>query len=111
MALPPFMADTDRVTWFAGVVLLTVVFAAWAARRSRPISGSDRRVVVRCRDGHLFTTVWVPFVSFKSLRFGAWRWQRCPVAGHWTFVAPLPDDQLTDSERRLAEHFPDGPIP
>src|SRR5512142_2152102 len=38
------------------------------------------RVVVRCRHGHLFTTIWIPGVSAKALRLGLWRFQRCPVA-------------------------------
>ena len=28
-------------------------------------------VVVRCRDGHLFTTLWLPAVSVKALRLRA----------------------------------------
>ena len=39
------------------------------------------RTVVRCRQGHLFTTVWIPGASLKSLRLGWWRWQYCPVGG------------------------------
>ncbi len=93
------------------VVLVVLVIAVAAVGRRRPTPGPDERTVVRCRDGHLFTTLWVPFVSLKSVRLGAWRWQRCPVADHWTFVTLVPDDQLTDSERRLAAQFPDGSIP
>jgi hypothetical protein len=61
----------------------------------------DGPAVVRCRDGHLFSTVWVPFGSFKALRFGRLRFQRCPVGDHWTFVERV-DDELTDTERQLA---------
>jgi hypothetical protein len=44
---------------------------------------------VRCRDGHLFTTIWVPFASLKALRLGRKRFQYCPVGHHWTTVTRL----------------------
>lgn len=44
---------------------------------------------VRCRDGHLFTTIWVPLASLKAVRLGDARFQRCPVGGHWTTVRRL----------------------
>jgi hypothetical protein len=66
---------------------------------------------VRCRDGHLFTTVWMPGASFKAIRLGSIRYQHCPVGQHWTFVTPVPDDELTDAERHLASLYRDGPVP
>ncbi len=100
-----------RVPWLVAGVVVAMAVAVQLSRRTVPPTRPDGRVVVRCREGHLFTTVWVPFMSFKAIRLGAWRWQRCPVADHWTFVAAVPDDQLTDSERHIAEQFHDGPIP
>jgi hypothetical protein len=44
---------------------------------------------VRCRDGHLFTTIWIPLASFKAVRLGDRRYQRCPVGRHWTTVTKL----------------------
>jgi hypothetical protein len=41
---------------------------------------------VRCREGHVFTTIWIPGGSLKAVRLGRWRWQRCPVGHHWTWV-------------------------
>jgi len=66
---------------------------------------------VRCRDGHLFTTIWVPGVSFKAIRLGWTRLQRCPVGKHWTLVTPVRDSDLTDEERRMAEERRDVRIP
>ena len=37
--------------------------------------------VVRCRQGHLYTTIWIPLASLKAVRLGWWRLQYCPVAG------------------------------
>ena len=68
-------------------------------------------VVVRCREGHLFTTIWVPGMSFKALRLGWLRLQRCPVGENWTLVTPVRDSDLTDDERRIAEQYRDVPIP
>ena len=67
--------------------------------------------VVRCSEGHLFTTIWVPGVSFKAVRLGWLRFQRCPVGNHWTFVAPVKDADLTDSERYIASQYRDGRMP
>lgn len=50
---------------------------------------------VRCRDGHLFTTIWIPLASLKAVRLGNRRYQRCPVGRHWTTVTPL-DPQTAD---------------
>lgn len=44
---------------------------------------------VRCRDGHVFTTIWIPLASFKAVRLGLRRYQRCPVGRHWSTVVQL----------------------
>ncbi|MGH9114284.1 MAG: hypothetical protein ACRDWW_00485, partial [Acidimicrobiales bacterium] len=77
-------------------------------RRGRPF-GTDS--VVRCRSGHLFTTIWIPGASFKAVRLGWWRYQRCPVGKHWTLVTPVKESELTDEERRLAADSRDVRIP
>lgn len=58
--------------------------------------------VVRCSGGHLFTTKWMPLVSFKAIRLGRARFQRCPVGSHWALVRKVDPATLTDSERRDA---------
>jgi len=73
------------------------------SRRRGYVLGTN--TVVRCRNGHLFTTIWIPGVSLKSLRLGWWRYQKCPVGNHWTFVTPVRVSELTEEElRRAAEH-------
>ena len=47
---------------------------------------------VRCREGHVFTTIWIPGGSLKAIRMGPWRWQRCPVGRHWTLVRCIDRD-------------------
>ena len=68
-------------------------------------------LVVRCRKGHLFTTIWVPGASLKAVRLGWWRFQRCPVGNHWSLVTPVKESDLTEDEKRLASEHEDVRIP
>jgi hypothetical protein len=68
-------------------------------------------VVVRCREGHLFTTIWIPGASLKSLRLGWWRLQRCPVGRHWSLVTPVSRADLTGREKRGASEHRDIRLP
>lgn len=76
--------------------------------RGYPIGGN---LVVRCRRGHLFTTLWVPSVSFKALRLGWVRFQWCPVGRHWSLVSPVKDSELTTREKRRARAQHDLRLP
>jgi hypothetical protein len=69
------------------------------------------KTVVRCRRGHLFTTIWIPGASLKSIRLGWWRIQRCPVGPHWSLVVPVKEADLTSRERRRAHETRDLPVP
>jgi hypothetical protein len=77
-------------------------------RLGYPVAGN---VVVRCREDHLFSTIWIPGASFKSLRLGWWRLQRCPVGGHWSLVTPVRRADLTPEQQRLADASKDIRIP
>ena len=68
-------------------------------------------VVVRCRQGHLFTTLWIPGVKLKSIDLGVARLQRCPVGHHWTIVIPRRDRDLTDEQRLAAAQHHDIRLP
>jgi len=68
-------------------------------------------VVVRCRAGHLFTTIWVPGASLKAVRLGWWRFQRCPVGRHWSLVTPVRRSDLTEEEEGVASEQRDLRIP
>lgn len=94
--------------WVVAVATVVVEAVVVATRRGRLL---DPRTVVRCRQGHLFTTVWVPGVSVKALRLGWWRLQRCPVGRHWSLVTPVREAELTDAERQAAAAQRDLPIP
>jgi hypothetical protein len=66
---------------------------------------------VRCRDGHLFTTIWIPGVNLKALDFGFGRVQHCPVGHHWTVVRPVRDADLSPRDRIRAAAHRDIPLP
>lgn len=73
--------------------------------------GLGGNVIVRCRRGHLFTTIWVPGASVKSLRLGWWRFQRCPVGPHWSLVTPVRTADLSEQERAEAAGHHDVHVP
>ncbi|MGH8980242.1 MAG: hypothetical protein ACRDWE_04370 [Acidimicrobiales bacterium] len=67
--------------------------------------------VVRCRQGHLFTTLWIPGVKLKAVDLGIARFQHCPVGHHWSIVVPVRERDLTEDERRDAAAQRDIRIP
>jgi len=87
-------------TWviLAIVVILLIMRVLWFRRGG--YAGDAGHRVVRCSAGHLFTTTWIPGVSFSAVRLGSVRYQRCPVGDHWAFVRPVKETDLTDQERR-----------
>jgi hypothetical protein len=91
------------------VIAATILLETVAMKlRGYPIGGN---VAVRCRQGHLFTTIWVPGASLKSLRLGWWRFQRCPVGKHWSIVTPVRESDLSEEDRRIAGDNRDIRIP
>ncbi|HLI42627.1 MAG TPA: hypothetical protein VKV35_13435 [Streptosporangiaceae bacterium] len=68
-------------------------------------------VVVRCRQGHLFTTIWIPGVKLKAVDLVIARVQRCPVGRHWSLVVPVREKDLTEGELRSARAHHDVRIP
>ena len=53
--------------------------------------------VVRCRQGHMFTTIWIPGIKLKELDLVVARVQRCPVGKHWSLVVPVRAKDLTEA--------------
>jgi hypothetical protein len=67
--------------------------------------------IVRCRQGHLFTTIWIPGVKLKELDLVIARVQRCPVGHHWSLVVPVRPATLAAEDREFAEAHHDIKIP
>src|SRR3954451_23261773 len=85
-----------------------VVEAIGLRRKTGRLAGT---VIVRCRAGHIFSTIWIPGASLKSVRLGWWRFQRCPVGRHWTLMTPVRDSELTEDERTAARRVRDMRMP
>jgi hypothetical protein len=97
-----------RTRWVALFAAALAAGTVVARRRGYDIGANT---LVRCRQGHLFTTIWVPGVSVKSLRLGWWRYQRCPVGAHWTLVSPVREADLTPAELASARAHRDTRLP
>ena len=93
----------------AVAALATVAFEALAVRALSGRFGGH--IVVRCRGGHLFTTIWIPGASVKSMRLGFWRVQYCPVGHHWSIVTPVRVSELSDEAAAAAAEQHDLPVP
>ncbi len=104
----------NRVSVFVPLISLVVIFVIFFVitriSRSRGYLGVGGRAIVRCKQGHLFSTIWVPGASLKAIRLGFYRLQFCPVGRHWTLVRLVKDTDLTDSERVMAENNKDSSI-
>jgi hypothetical protein len=84
----------------AAIALLVGILNVVMRRMGYSIPG---KTIVRCSNGHLFTTTWIEGGSLKAIRIGPrTRYQRCPVGNHWTIVHPVKDEELTEEERRSA---------
>ena len=91
------------------VLSVSTLGARYARARGYSYLGED--TVVRCRQGHYFTTIWIPAISFKAVRLGLKRYQRCPLCEHWTVVVPVKDSELTDKIIRVAKQHHDSRLP
>jgi hypothetical protein len=92
------------------VVVAVIVLGTLVARRAG-YSGMGGDTIVRCRKGHVFTTIWVPGASLKSIRLGVARLQWCPVGRHFSLITAVKDSDLTDQERQSAAEHHDVRIP
>lgn len=92
----------------AAVVVLYAVGTVVARSLGYSVGGDTP---VRCRKGHVFTTIWIPGVSLKALRLGWQRLQWCPVGGHWSLVTPQRVTDLSTEERESAAAHHDLHVP
>jgi hypothetical protein len=102
------MKTLTRPQRLAIAIVVLLVGTVVARRRGYKVGG---HTIVRCRQGHLFTTIWIPGVSVKAIRLGWFRLQRCPVGHHWSLVAPVREAELTPMERAMAEGQRDVQLP
>ena len=106
------MSDLTQILIYALALVILVVVAVRVARMSRAQGYRfGRDVIVRCRDGHLFMTTWIPMASVKAIRLGLVRMQYCPVGDHVTTVRLMRDGDLTPAERIEASRHRDNGVP
>ncbi|MGP5696249.1 hypothetical protein [Brachybacterium alimentarium] len=54
------------------------------------------RTIVQCSKGAYYETVWFPLVSFKAIRLGTRRFQKCPVHQRWELARMVPEEEWTE---------------
>lgn len=80
-------------------------------RGEHPAFAPGAVAIVRCSGGALFQTMWIPLVSFKAIRLGSRRLQRCPVHGRWELVQRVDPSTLTEQELAEAARHPARKLP
>jgi hypothetical protein len=105
------MASARRKRRYTALIAMVAVYAAGTVIAVRQGYSFGWNTVVRCRQGHLFSTVWIPGASVKSLRLGPWRVQWCPVGRHVDLVHPVKGETLTEAGRSFALAHHDVPVP
>lgn len=89
------------IVLLAIVAIYVVVVNVSMRRRGYSIPGTT---IVRCSEGHLFTTRWIEGGSLRAVRLSPrTRYQHCPIGHHWAIVHPVKADELTDEERRALD--------
>ena len=99
---------SSKTKLIPAVIGALVAFTLIARRLGYNLGGN---VVVRCRKGHLFTTIWIPGIKLKAIDLGIARVQHCPIGNHWSLVVPVRNRDLTDEQRQAAAKHHDARIP
>jgi len=97
-------------------VVTTILIAAGVAAGGTLIArrlgyNLGTNTLVRCRQGHVFTTIWIPGIKLKEIDLVIARIQRCPIGHHWSLVVPVRPDTLSAEDRAFAEAHHDIKIP
>jgi hypothetical protein len=97
-------------------IVTTILIAAGVATGGTLIArrlgyNLGTNTLVRCRQGHVFTTVWIPGIKLKEIDLVVARIQRCPIGHHWTLVVPVREQDLSNEEIEFAREHHDVPIP
>jgi hypothetical protein len=97
-------------------VVTTILIAAGVATGGTLIArrlgyNLGTNTLVRCRKGHVFTTIWIPGVKLKEIDLVIARIQRCPIGRHWSLVVPVRAADLSAEDRDFARAHHDIPVP
>jgi len=105
------MATAKRKRRIVVFTLVALGYAVGTTIAIRQGYSFGRNAVVRCRQGHFFTTTFIPGGSLKAVRLGLWRIQWCPVGRHVDLVRLVKNADLTADEREFALAHHDIPVP
>jgi hypothetical protein len=105
------MATSKRGRRLGVTVLVIVGYVVGTIVAVRAGYRVGRDAFVRCRQGHVFTTTWIPGGSLKAIRLGLWRIQWCPVGRHVDLVRLVREADLSMSEVAFALSHHDTPVP
>jgi hypothetical protein len=90
------------------VVAAIVAFLVGALLARRRTRARREQTIARCRQGHLFVTMWGGRGSFRLFDLGWACIQRCPVGGHLTLVYPVDEATLTSERKKQAKKCRDN---
>jgi hypothetical protein len=105
------MASSKRKRRLITLGAVGACYAAGTILARRRGYSFGRNVAVRCNQGHLFTTTWIPGASLKAIRLGFWRVQWCPVGRHVALVRLVKNADLTAQGREFAAAHHDTRVP
>ena len=105
------MASSKRKRGLAITAVIVAGYVAGTIVAVKQGYSLGRSVPVRCRQGHLFTTTWIPGASLKALRLGLWHGQWCPVGRHFDLVRLVKEADLSPAELEFAAKHHDIPVP
>ena len=90
------------------IVVALLAFTVGAFLASRKGYTKAGQTIARCRQGHLFTTVWSARFSRKQYDLGWARIQRCPVGDHWSLVRVVDEAGLSAEDKKSAAQHRDS---
>lgn len=92
------------ILWVFIVIIGFIAFVKSMKRRGMTFG---KNVVVRCSSGHMYTTIWIPGVSLKAVRWGSRRIQFCPEGKHWAMTRQVFGAELNPEVIQQAQQVHD----
>lgn len=92
---------------FLWAIIVVTGFITFVKSMKRRGMSFGKNVVVRCTAGHLYTTIWIPGVSLKAVRWGSRRFQYCPVGKHWAMTRQVFGAELNPEVIQQAQQVHD----
>jgi len=82
------LSPRDQIAALLLLLALLALVAVITRRLAGAITQQSTNVLVRCREGHTFTTRWLPYATVTAMRLRA-RYDYCPVGRHWSLITQV----------------------